>query len=69
MRQVDSTPKREEGSMHFLVITPDVVRRWKGPGLSKGDIDRIAPAPTGDLLNMPGMTEQRVIDQQPGNKS
>jgi hypothetical protein len=66
---IPSGPKREEGSTLFLVITPDVIRRWKGPALSKGDIDRIAPAPTGDLLNMLDMTEQRVIDQRSANKS
>lgn len=66
---IPSGPKREEGSTLFLVISPDVIRRWKGPALSKGDIDRIAPAPTGDLLNMLGMTEQRVIDQRPAKRS
>ena len=66
---IPSGPKREEGSTHFLVITPEVIRRWKGPALSKGDIDKIASAPTGDLLNMLGMTEQRIIDQRQGGKT
>lgn len=66
---IPSGPKREEATTHFLVITPEVIRRWKGPALSKGDIDKIAPAPTGDLLNMLGMTEQKTIDQRSGNNN
>lgn len=65
---IPSGPKREEASTHFLVITPEVIRRWKGPALSKSDIDRVAPEPTGDLLNMLGLTEQKIIDQRSGNK-
>jgi hypothetical protein len=61
---IPSGPKREEGSTHFLVVTPDVIRNWKGPALGKADIDRISSEPTGDLLNMLGMTEQKVIDQR-----
>ena len=61
---IPSGPKREEGSTHFLVVTPDLIRRWKGPALGKTDIDRISSAPTGDLLNMLGMTEQKMIDQR-----
>jgi hypothetical protein len=56
---IPSGPKREEGSTHFLVVTPDVIRNWKGPALGKTDIDRISSAPTVDLLNMLGMTEQK----------
>ena len=55
---IPSGPKREEGSTHFLVVTPDLIRNWKGPALDKADIDRISSEPTGDLLNMLGMTEQ-----------
>jgi hypothetical protein len=65
---IPSGPKREEGSTHFLVIAPEAIRRWKGPALSKIDIDRIAPDPTGDLLTMLGMTEQKIIDQRSVNK-
>ena len=67
---IQSGPKREEGSTHFLVITPAVIRRWKGPALSKSDIDSIEPAPTANLLITLGMTEQRMIDQRsPNNRS
>ena len=61
---IPSGPKREEGSTHFLVITPEVIRHWKGPALSKNDIDNIAPAPTTNLLITLGMTEQKIIDQR-----
>jgi hypothetical protein len=55
---IPSGPKREEASTLFLVVRPDVIQRWKGPALTKTDIDRIDTSPTGDLLNMLGMTEQ-----------
>ena len=61
---IPSGPKREEGSTHFLVITPDVIRHWKGPALSKSEIDSIAPEPTSNLLITLGMTEQKIIDQR-----
>src|SRR5215213_8520892 len=66
---IPSGPKREEGSTHFLVITPDVIRRWKGPALSKNEIDSIAPEPTSNLLITLGMTEQGIIDQQEKKRS
>jgi len=65
---IPSGPKREEGSTHFLVITPDLIRHWKGPALSKIDIDSIAPAPTTNLLITLGMTEQKIIDQRTNKK-
>src|ERR1051325_3532783 len=66
---IPSGPKREEGSTHFLVVTPHVIRHWKGPALGKTDIDRISSEPTGDLLNMLGMTEQKIIDQYSARKT
>ena len=61
---IPSGPRREEGSTHFLVIGPEVIRRWKGPALSKADIDKLEPVPTADVLNVMGMTEQSMIDQR-----
>ena len=66
---IPSGPKREEASTHFLVVMPDMIRRWKGPALTKTDIDRIDSDPTGDLLNMLGMIEQKMIDQRQDKKS
>jgi hypothetical protein len=58
---IPSGRKREEGSTHFLVVTPDVIWRWKGPALDKADMDRIFSEPTENLLNMLGMTQQKPI--------
>jgi len=66
---IPSGPKREEGSTHFLVVSPDVIRHWKGPVLAKADIDRLSSEPTGDLLNVLGMTEQKIIDQRSARKA
>jgi hypothetical protein len=66
---IPSGPKRDEASTHFLVIRRDVIQTWKGPALTKVDIERIDSNPTGDLLNMLGMTEQKVVDQRPNKKS
>ena len=55
---IPSGPKREEASTVFLVVRPDGIQRWKGPALTKTDIDRIDTSPTAGLLNMLGMTEQ-----------
>jgi hypothetical protein len=61
---IPSGPRREEGSTHFLVIGPEVIRRWKEPALSKAHIDKLEPVPTADVLNIMGMTEQSMIDQR-----
>lgn len=66
---IPSGPKREEGSTHFLVVSPGVIRHWKGPALAKAEIDRISSEPTGDLLNVLGMTEQKIIDQRSASKA
>jgi hypothetical protein len=66
---IPSGPKREEASTHFLVVTPDLIRRWKGPALTKTDVDRIDSDPTADLLNMLGMAEQKMIDQRRDKRS
>ena len=61
---IPSGPKREEASTLFLVVRRDVIHRWKGPALPKTDIDRIDTNPTGNLLNMLGMTEQGISGQR-----
>ena len=66
---IPSGPKREEGPTLFLVVTPDVIRNWKGPALGKADIDRISSEPSADLLNMLGMTEQKLIERQASKSS
>jgi len=67
---IPSGPRREDVSTVFLVIGREVLRWWKGPALSKADIDKLEPVPTSDDLKVMGMTEQRMIDERnPGNKS
>jgi len=63
---IPSGPRREEASTHFVVVGPEVIRRWKGPALSKSDMDKLAPVPTSDVLSVLGMTEQPMIDQRSG---
>jgi hypothetical protein len=61
---IPSGPRREEGSTHFLMVWPEVIRHWKGPALSKTDIEKLEPVPSADVLKIMGMTEQQVIDQR-----
>lgn len=63
---IPSGPKRDEASTHFLVIGLDVIRHWKGPTLSKADIEKLVPVPTSDVLSVMGMSEQPMIDQRSG---
>lgn len=65
---IPSGPRREEGTTHFLMVWPDVIKHWKGPALSKADIAKLEPVPSAEVLKIMGMTEQPVIDQR-ANKS
>lgn len=65
---IPSGPKREGSSTIFLVVGVDVIRNWKGPSLSKADIEKLRPVPSNDELNVMGMTEQPMADQRAGNK-
>jgi hypothetical protein len=65
---IPSGPKREEASTLFLVVRRDGIQRWKGPALTKTDIDRIDTSPTAGLLNMLGMTEQGNAGQRPDKR-
>lgn len=66
---IPSGPRREEGTTHFLMVWPDVIKHWKGPALTKADIEKLEPVPSGDVLKIMGMTEQPVIDQRATNKT
>lgn len=61
---IPSGPRREEGTTHFMVVWPDVIKHWKGPALSKSDIEKLEPVPSNDVLHIMGMTEQPIIDQR-----
>lgn len=53
---------REEAPTWFLVVTPDVCRRWKGAALPFEQIDRIEPNPSLKDLGVFGLIEQPVVN-------
>jgi hypothetical protein len=55
-------PKREEGSTHFLLLTPDNLRRWKGAPLSLDEAKDLPPVPQYQQMSLLGMTEQRPVE-------
>jgi hypothetical protein len=66
---VPNGPKREEGSTLFMVVAPEVIRRWKGPALDKEEIGKITGTPGQEVLALLGLTEQPLIDQRVNNGS
>jgi hypothetical protein len=58
---VPTGPRRDEGSTHFLLLTPDDLRRWKGAPLSPDDVKRLPATPSYAEMAVLGMTEQRRI--------
>jgi len=59
---IPTGPKREEGSTHFLLLTPDNLRRWKGAPLSLDEVSKLTPVPHYQLMHVLGMTEQQPIE-------
>jgi hypothetical protein len=59
---IPTGPLREEGSTHFLLLTPDNLRRWKGAPLSLDEVKNLPPVPLYQQMHLLGMTEQRPID-------
>ena len=56
-------PRREEGATHFLLLTPNGLRRWKGTPLTLDDVKKLPPAvPQYNEMALLGMTEQQPID-------
>lgn len=55
-------PRREEGSTHLLLITPDGLRRWKGAPLSLDEVKNLPLIPQYREMTVLGMTEQQPID-------
>lgn len=59
--------QREDAPTWFLVVTPDLCRRFKGAALPLEQIDRIEANPTLKKLGVLGLIEQPIInfkDQQ-----
>jgi len=59
---VPTGPKREEGSTHFLVLTMDNIRRWKGAPLSLEEVKKLPPVPQYREMALLDMTEQQPIN-------
>ena len=59
---VPTGPRREEGSTHFLLLTPVSIRRWKGAPLSLDEIKKLSSVPQYKEMGVLGMTEQQPVD-------
>jgi len=58
---IPTGPRREEGSTHFLLLTPDGLRRWKGAPLTLDEVKQIPPVPQYREIVLLGLTEQQPI--------
>jgi hypothetical protein len=58
---IPTGPRRDEGSTHFLLLSPDSVRRWKGAPLSLDEIGKLRGVPQYGEMSVLGMTEQPQI--------
>ncbi|MGA9772968.1 MAG: hypothetical protein WBV94_28310 [Blastocatellia bacterium] len=59
---IPTGPRREEGATHFLLLTPDGLRRWKGAPLSLDEVKTLPSVPQYREMTVLGMTEQEPID-------
>jgi len=59
---VPSGERREEGVSWFILASPDAIRRWKGPAIPDNQVEKLAPAPSVQLLALLGLTEQPQTD-------
>ena len=59
---IPTGPRREEGSTHFLLLTPESLRRWKGAPLSLDEAKNLPPVPQYQQMRLLGMTEQQPIE-------
>lgn len=50
--------QREEAATWFLVVTPELQRRWKGGALSPEDVKRLSLDPSVNQLSVLGLIEQ-----------
>ena len=56
-------PRREEGSTHFLLLTPVKLRRWKGAPLTLDEVKKLpSTVPQYREMAVLGMAEQQPID-------
>jgi hypothetical protein len=59
---IPTGPRRDEGSTHFLVLSPDSLRRWKGAPLSLDEVSKLRGVPRYGEMSLLGMTEQAQIN-------
>lgn len=59
---IPTGPRREEGSTHFLLLTTEGLRHWKGAPLSLDEIKKLPQVPQYREMAVLGMTEQPPID-------
>lgn len=59
---IPTGPRRNEGSTHFLLLTPDDLRRWKGAPLSLDEVKKLPSVPQYREMGVLGMIEQSRID-------
>lgn len=57
-------PQREEAATWFLVVTPELQRRWKGGALSPEDVKRLSLDPSVNQLSVLGLIEQPTALRQ-----
>ena len=50
--------QREEGATWFLIVTPEMHRKWKGSAVSPEDVKSLSLDPSIDELNVLGLVEQ-----------
>lgn len=60
---------RENAPTWFLVVSPDVCRRFKGAALPLEQIDRIEPNPALSKLGVLGLIEQPAVDLKTTQKA
>jgi hypothetical protein len=58
---IPTGPRRDEGSTHFLLLSPESMRRWKGAPLSLDEIGKVRSVPRYGEMSLLGMTEQPQI--------
>jgi hypothetical protein len=56
--------QREEAATWFLVVTPELRRRWKGGALSPEDVKRLSLDPSANELGVLGLIEQPTARSQ-----
>ncbi len=61
--------EREDAPTWFLVVTPDICRRFKGAALPLEQIDRIEADPSLKKLGVFGLIEQSVVDLKSTKKT